>query len=534
MNKRYLLILTAVSMLAFGACKKNKVEPTVTPPVVTPPTTTPTATRQQLSLDSIFLYAKEVYYWNDKLPTYAAFNPRQYTSLSTNLLNYEKELFEISKYSNPGEYKSGYTEPKFSYIFDKADKNPTAYVNRVSSVDLEGNGNDVGFRPAIFLYSNDPGYLFFIGAIYPGSSAQAAGLTRGDLVKKINGVSFGANYNSESNALETALDGSTMAIEVVKANGSTVVYNLTKSVFKSSPIYKSRVITADSKKIGYLSYARFSNKENSETALTNVINGFASSGVTDLIIDLRYNGGGYVETAEHLINLLAPSGTTGVMFTEYFNATMQAGNAKILANQPLLDGAGKIRYSTSGKMLTYADVNYAASENVTSFDKKGNLNNIGKVVFLVSRNTASASELVINSLKPFVEVSLVGGTTYGKPIGFFPITIENKYDVYFSLFETKNSRGEGGYYDGMPPTVAASELVVGTSNYIMYDFGDVRDGLIKEAISIIAPSATSINSTVSTKSTLRKSIQSTGNNRGLEITDKEFNGMIETRFKLKN
>lgn len=534
MNKKYFLMLSVVSLLALGACKKSKVEPTPIPepPVVTPPTGT--ATRQQLSLDSIFLYAKEIYYWNDKLPTYATFNPRQYGTLSTDLLNYEKELFEISKYSNPGEYKANATAPKFSYIFDKSNKNPTAYVNPVSSVDLEGNGNDIGIRFAIFTYSNDPGFMFFIGGVYPGSPAETAGATRGDLITKINGKSFGANYDAEYNDLNVALAANTMAIEVKKANGNTATYNLTKSVFKSSPIYKSRIITADSKKIGYLSYARFSNAENSETVLTNAINDFASNGVRDIIVDFRYNGGGYVSTAEHLINLLAPSTASGVMFTEYFNATMQAGNAKILANQPLVDGAGKIRYHSSGRMLTYADVNYAPSANVTNFSKKGNLTNVDKIVFLVSRNTASASELVINSLKPFVNVSLVGSTTYGKPIGFFPVTIQNKYDVYFSLFETKNSIGQGGYYDGMTPTVSASELVAGTSNYIMYDFGDIRDGLVRQALSIIAPNAVTVNST-GAKTSLNRSLQTSGsNNTSIELVDREFKGMIENRFKLKN
>lgn len=526
MNKKYLLILTAVSMLALGACKKSKKEPQ-------------DATRTQLSLDSIFLYAKEIYYWNDKLPTYAAFNPRQYTSLSTNLLNYEKELFEISKYSNPGEYKSSYTAPKFSYIFDKADKNPKAYSDRISSVDLEGNGNDVGFRPAIFLYSNDPGYLFFIGAIYPGSPAQAAGLTRGDLVKKINGVSFGANYNSEYSTLESALESSPMAIEVVKANGSTVTYNLTKSVFKSSPIYKSKIFTSGAKKIGYLAYARFSNAANSEAELTKIFNDFATDGITDLIVDFRYNGGGYVSTAEHLINLIAPSTATGVMFTEYYNATMQAGNAKILANQPLLDAAGKIRYGTNGAMLTYANVNYTTSGNTVSFAKKGSLTNVKNIVFLVSGSTASASELVINSLKPHMTVSLVGRTTYGKPIGFFPITIENKYDVYFSLFETKNSLGQGGYYDGMTPTVAASELITDANNGIynaMYDFGDARDGYTKAALNILAQGVTFTNGVSASKSVNAsgKTIMASENVTSQELVDREFNGMIETRFKLKN
>lgn len=539
MKINYLLTVAVAAILTLGACKKNNI-----PPPSDPIAPSKTGTRKQLTLDSIFLYAKEIYYWNDKLPTYQSFNPRQYTTLSTDLLNYEKALFEISKYSNPGEYKSGYTSPKFSYIFDKNNKNPTAYaINPTASVDLEGNGNDIGIRYAIFTYSNDPGYLFYVGAVYENSPAEKAGIERGYLIKKINGVSFGANFNAEYNALNTALGSSSMLIEGAKVDGTPFSANIAKSVFKSSPIYKSRIIDAGTKKIGYLAYARFSNQENSEAALTDVVNGFAIGGVTDLIIDLRYNGGGYVNTATHLINLLAPSTAAGVMFTEYYNASMQAlkpGDPTILANQPLLDGAGKIRYGTNGAILTYANVNYAPSANTISFSKKGNLTGIGRIVFLVSSSTASASELVINCLKPHMNVSVVGQTTYGKPIGFFPITLENKYDVYFSLFETKNSLGQGGYYEGMVPDLATSELIVDVSNGIynvMYDFGDTRDGYLKAALGLIAPGVV-VDSDIKTKSVNAlppgKVVAASAPAASIELVDREFKGMIETRFKLRD
>ncbi len=519
-------MLSIASMMVLAACKKSK-------------TPSPTSSRTQLTLDSIFLYAKEIYYWNDKLPTYDAFNPRQYTSGSTDVTNYKTELLNIAKYSSPYEWTTGSASPKYSYIFDKTDKNPTAYIDPVSSVDLEGNGNDVGMRFAIFTYSNDPGYIFYVGAVYQNSPAEKAGIVRGDLIKKINGVSYGANYNSEYSALNTALASTNMSLEVLKANGSTVTYNLTKSVFKSSPIYKTKIFTSGAKKIGYVAYARFSNAANSETELTNIFNDFASNGVTALIVDLRYNGGGYVSTAEHLINLIAPSTASGVMYTEYYNSTMQSGNAKILSNQPLLDAAGKIRYGSNGVMLTYANVNYSTASNTASFSKKGNLTNVKDIVFLVSGSTASASELVINSLKPYMTVSLVGRTTYGKPIGFFPVTIENKYDVYFSLFETKNSLGQGGYFDGMTPTVSTSELITDVNNSIfnaMYDFGDARDGYTKAALSILAPNATFTNGLIATKSVNAsgKTMIATENVASLELVDRQFRGMVEDRFKLKN
>ncbi len=130
-----------------------------------------------------------------------------------------------------------------------------------------------------------------------------------------------------------------------------------------------------------------------------------TDGVADLIIDLRYNGGGFVNTAEYLINLIAPPTVTGTMFVEYYNKTMQDGKASILKNQPLLDENDQIQYS-GGKIVTYADVDYSVTGNTIAFSKKGSLSTVANVVFLVSGNTASASELVINSLKPHLNVKL--------------------------------------------------------------------------------------------------------------------------------
>jgi C-terminal processing protease CtpA/Prc len=528
MKRKYFLILGTVSLLALGACKKENTDPPTTPPTV-PPTTT-TATRQQLTLDSIFLYAKEIYYWNDKLPTYEVFNPRQYTTASTDLANYENALLNVAKYSNPFEWVSGSTEPKFSYIFNQSDKNPTANVNAIASVDLEGNGNDIGIR--FGLYGTETNYKVYVTAVYENSPAEKAGFKRGDVISKVNGTRYGSNYGAEASALNNALNASPITLEGVRNDGTTTFNNtLTKAVFKSSPIYKTRVIEAGAKKIGYLAYARFSNAENSNAALEGAFSNFASTGVTDLVIDLRYNGGGYVSTAENLVNLIAPSGTSGVMFSEYFNSTMQSGNADILKNQPLLDAAGKLQYS-NGKVVTYDDVDYSVAKNTTNFAKKGALGNVRNIVFIISGNTASASELVINSLKPHMTVKLVGKTSYGKPIGFFPITLENKYDVYFSLFETKNSAGQGGYYAGMTPDYDLFEVPSGTA---MYDFGDVNDNYLKKAIEILAPGQTVTNdrAIMSTKKVSAVNAVSSSTVINAEFVDKEFKGMVENRFKLK-
>ncbi|RZK17202.1 MAG: hypothetical protein EOO43_13725, partial [Flavobacterium sp.] len=470
MNKKYFLMLSVVSLLALGACKKSKEEPKTEPKTEEPKTEDEippaTSNRRELSQDSIFLYAKQLYYWNDKLPTYKVFNPRKYTSLSTDLDNYEAELLGIAKYSDPYEWTTGDSDPKFSYISDKTKKNTgaTGFVReKTLNVDLEGNGNDIGLRLVPYLTNTTTrSYLFFITAIYDKSPAAAAGLKRGMVVTKVNGTPVGAHFENEVDFLNNALAQASVTIEG-KGYLDNVVFSktLTKTNYSdSSPIYSQKVFTAGAKKIGYMAMARFSRLSNpssnnpSDVDLDPVFANFSSKGVTDLIIDLRYNGGGYIQTAEYLMNLMAPSSTTGkVMFSEYYNSIVQNNQATILKNQALPDENGKAQFF-NGKLVTYFDYKpnpFSVANNTSNFNKKGTLNGVQNVVFLVTGNTASASELMINSLKPYLNVKVVGQTTYGKPIGFFPVRIENRYDVFFSMFETKNSLGQGGYYSGIKP-----------------------------------------------------------------------------------
>ncbi|WP_299568574.1 S41 family peptidase [uncultured Pedobacter sp.] len=499
MNKKYFLILFTVSALAFGSCKKSKSTPQ------------PVASRTELSLDSIFLYAKQVYYWNDKLPTYDVFNPRKYTTGSTDLDKYENELFGIAGYSlnkydvykNQGVYQNW---PKYSTISDKTldNPNPTATIikNEAMAVDLSGNGNDVGLRVVSYL-NKDGSYLPVITAVYGNSPADKAGVKRGWLISKIGSKAYGANYSNEKVELNAALAASSVSLELVSIAGLvanppvkiTKTVTLSKVSYKSSPIYAKKIFTAGAKKIGYLNFARFSVLSNpdgnapSDNDLDLVFNEFVGAGVTDLIVDLRYNGGGYVMTAEYLINLIAPSSLTGkMMYAEYYNSTMQNRNATIMKNQPIVNASGKIVYH-NGKIANYHDnSDYSVAGNTSYFNKKGSLNNIQNIVFLVTDNTASASELVINSLRPYLNVKLVGETTYGKPIGFFPVVIENRYEVYFSMFESKNANGIGGYYDGMKPDYDEN-----SGNYpnlwddISHDFGDPEEAYLAQALAILAP-----------------------------------------------
>ncbi len=551
-------MLFMVSMLAVTACKKNKVDPKPTtqeetkPEDEIPPVTT---NRFELSQDSIFLYAKQLYFWNDQLPTYKVFNPRKYTSGSSDLAKFNSLIFGIAGYSTSkyDVYKIGnvyQNSPKYSYVSDKTTKNPTAVVmDKSMAVDLEGNGNDIGLRLIAYITNETTrAYYLFVTAVYNGSPADEAGFRRGMIITKLNGNTVGANYENDLSTLNSALAGSVVNIEARTFIGATTLTkSLTKRSYKSSPIYKQKVITAGSKKIGYFAFARFSKltvsgRTPSDVNLDAVFNDFQNQGITDLVVDLRYNGGGYIETAEYLINLIASTSNNGkVMFTEHYNATMQNNKATILKNQPLLNASGNVQYQ-NGNIVTYFDYianPYSVANNTTTFSKKGGLNSVQNVVFLVTKNTASASELVINSLKPYIGVKVIGATTYGKPIGFFPITIENRYEVYFSLFETKNSLGQGGYYDGIKPETGYDEDADPSGAFwddVRYDFGDVNEAYLAGALKILAPGTTVTNS-----AKVASTMSVNGNVFNLKDVEKmkpvkndSFVGMVENRLKLKN
>lgn len=505
--KQPILIALLSCATVFGACRKDHDTDTETP-------VSPTeGTREQFTLDSIYLYAKQIYLWYDALPDYTTFNPRQYATGSSVLTNYEKELYVITQLkTNPStgysyEY-SGYAgTPKYSFIDDGSltggRRGSVALTgsNRLATVSLTDKGDDFGLSLSA---SAD----IRIRYVNPNSPAALAGLQRGFRVTQINGTTVST---SNTSFIESALNSNSISMTIVDNNGTTGTVNLTKSNYTTSPVMKDTVLTAGASKVGYLAYSRFSVLSSSQTPLENAFSKFAAAGVTSLIIDLRYNGGGYTTTAEEMINLIAPSTLKDkVMYTEYFNQLLQDGKATILKQQTYLDANGNtVQYN--GHTATYADLDYSVSGNTYKFSKVGSLNSVKQVVFIVSGNTASASELVINSLKPYLTVKLVGSQTYGKPVGFFGVKID-AYTVYMSNFYMQNANGDGDYFQGMTPDIPASDDVT-------HDFGDGSETCIAAALGYLAGSGRTGVATAVTPL--------------IHMGPTSFSGMIEDRLHTK-
>ncbi|MXV52048.1 PDZ domain-containing protein [Pedobacter sp. HMF7647] len=463
MRKRliYFFALLLAGSAALQSCKKDKKD-TGTPSG--PPTT---GTRDELTKDSIYLYTKELYYWNSSLPDYATFNPRKYSSN-------EAELFALTQFSNnpetskPYEYVDG-KEPKYSFIDDGT-----------VSGQLGGQGGDYGFS-----VKADPDRNVRVSSVYATSPAATAGLKRGFKVTKVNGTTVDLTSQTSVDAINNGIFGgnSNVKLTVVDNNGASKDVTVTRGFYNLNPILYTHVYTVGAKKVGYIVYNSFTSDT---TKIQSAFSSFEGQGVSELVIDLRYNGGGYVSTSGYMANSIAPASQTGkVMFTYYFNQYLQnltttQRKSSVLIHQPILDEDGEIQPSSqaiNGKYYTYADVGYQPTDNqgnVEHFSKKGGLN-INRVYFIVSGSTASASELLINNLRPVLsEVKLIGTTTYGKPVGFFGIHID-KIDIYTPEFETKNQSNTGGYYSGMKVDQDAVDDVT-------HDWGDVNETELRYAL----------------------------------------------------
>ncbi|MGX5820208.1 S41 family peptidase [Chitinophaga lutea] len=501
---------------ALHACKKNSKTDEPTP--VNPPAN---GTRVELSLDSLYLYARETYLWYDALPDYNTFNPRSYAG-SDDLTSLRAELFKITQYKEnpstgkPYEY-TGSSNPKYSFI-----QKGNAAQGIKGSVDLEGQGDDFGLNLGIGTANNL--YYTLIRSVEKGSSAYSKDLRRSYVITSINGVPVSAVATDPSSIVNSQLSSSsTLVLTYLKKLGTTTTYTatVTKGTYTNDPVYSWKVFPANGSNItGYINLARFSVLKTGQASLDQAFADFAGANVNNLIVDLRYNGGGYVTTFEYLANLIAPASASGqVMHKETFNTLMQQGKAPILKTIPLLDSEGKQRKRDSdGKLLTLADVNYSIDANTYKYQKKGTLGNLKNVVFIVTGLTASASELTINSLKPYVNVKLVGSKTYGKPVGFFPVYID-KFTVYMSQFSSVNKNGEGNYYDGFTPDYAETDDIT-------YDFGDPLEKCVARALTYINTGSARLAESAAARTTAPMQVSYLG-------AENNFNGTVEDRRVIK-
>jgi C-terminal processing protease CtpA/Prc len=261
-------------------------------------------------------------------------------------------------------------------------------------------------------------------------------------------------------------------------SGTTIVSNgksvsLTKTVLSENPILVKKIIPSGSRKIGYLVYNAFFGDY--DVQLNNAFSEFKSAGVTDFILDLRYNSGGSVQSAARLASMI-----TGQFTGEVF--------AKQQWNKKINDYFEKENPSALFNYFT---------------DKIGTtpINNINmsKVYILTSNSSASASELVINGLEPHINVIQIGDITVGKNVGSVTVydspdfsdenrNPDHRYAMQPIVLKIVNSVGFGDYFNGLQPDFLLKETIstLGT-------LGDTSEPLLSLAISKITGTARMIN-----------------------------------------
>ena len=434
--------------------------------------------------DSIFFIAKDIYLWYDALPDSATFKPNSFSTTGDMF----KALMSYKKNSN--------NHPLDRYSF--LDNGGTSRALQ------QGVAGDVGFEVG-FQTSTELRVVY----VYPGSPADKAGIKRGWQLTAVNGVTSFKSDQATNNLLNNALGGGgSNTFGFRKPDGSSQENVLTAADYKLNPILYSHLFTFNGNKIGYFVFNNFVALADVKTQIDSIFGAFATAGVKQVIIDLRYNGGGLIETAEYLANKLVPAAKTNTeMYSQYFNNNVYNNKYS--------------RYFTNMKAVpwfptaNWSDIFYseATTYKTAKFQKDGALA-LDKLNFLVTGNTVSASELLYNVLKPVMTTKLVGSTTYGKPVGFINITFGN-YDMYAVNFQTKNSAGEGDYFSGLPVQVSVQD------DYTT-DWGNLSDPLLRASLVDMGVPVSSLGRTARV---VNSEMVRTPANR---LSATHFKGMIQT------
>lgn len=483
-------------------------------------------TTLQLVQDSIFLYAKEDYLWYDGLPDYNTFSPRTTATGSTDLGTLQNEVDKLSQYKinpstgQPYEYYSPAPgEAKYSFIDDGT-----------VSTELGGVHGDFGFAPAYEDYTD-----LRIKYVYPGSPADLKGIKRGYQIIAINGrsgsaLSYDGDQSSSPNVdfiINAYANSSSITMTLQKPDATTFDVTLATATYTVNPVLAYKTIDqGNGHVVGYMAFNSFTDLSNAQSYIDQAFSTFTN--ITDLVVDLRYNGGGAIETAEYLDNLIVPTAKNGtLMYNTYFNSILQSGKEVLLKYQTRKD-------ASSGQDYNYGPdyIDYSVAKNAVNFTKKGSLN-INRVFFIMTGSTASASELTINNLRPVMDVQFIGSTSYGKPVGFFALNI-NKYQLYIPEFSTKNSADQGDYYTGFTP---GKNGYNGVQDYddLTKDFGDPTEGLFAHALNYVKNGTYAISTqTVQSLAQRNSFTVEKQNSFAKKVMSRKFTGMVINRPKTIN
>jgi len=407
-------------------------------PVTVPPTPTPTptptcglASRQAFAkavIDEWYLFPSDV----------ASVSAASYS----NVQSYIDALVAPARALNKDRF--------FTYITSIAEENA-----------FYASGSSAGF--GIRLAYDAVNQRIAIAEAYEGAPAFAAGIDRGAAIVAIgttnaNLRTVASIVNAEGTAgLTDALGpndpGVSRVLRITDASGTRDV-TVTKADYSLDPVsdrYGAKIITEGGRSYGYINLRTFISSADDQ--LKAAFADFRARGVTDIIVDFRYNGGGLVSTA-NLMGDLMGAGRAGQIFSQTrFRSSKSAEN-------------DEHRFTPVSQSIAPT-----------------------RIAFIGSGSTASASELVINSMLPWLgtNMTLVGSNTYGKPVGQIALDKAECDDrMRVVAFATGNATGQSDYYDGLAPKIANS---CAANDDLSVPLGDPREASIRAAIGFLSGTA---------------------------------------------
>ncbi len=487
------LAILALTGLFVFSCKKDTPKPEPEPEPVE-------RTEAQLIKDDIYKYYKLYSLWDKSIPDYTS-DPSKFTDQ----YNSADAVLAALKALTPAHAKySGGVLDRFSYIVGIDGYN----TGTTASGRLKMDTND-GYG-LYFNFGTEDGKIAFpiIYFVEGGSPAQIAGLKRSDYITAVgNDTDYSLAVTCEGencsfnrsdmdkiqNKLNAALDAGTLKLQVKHQDGTTTTKDLTyANGYTIDPIYKDSVYTYNGNNVGYLALSSFEEIENNnvnQQKIDAAFEKFQTQQIKSLIVDLRYNGGGYVDASAYVADKIGGAITKGKLM---------------------------LTYEVNDYIKATPSINKMFQD--TKFEGKSNLN-LTKVYFLVSEGTASAAEMLINVLKPYLQVQLIasGTRTYGKPVGFFEQEVQNKVSFWPVSFLLKNSAGFSDYWDGLVPDKRNIE------DYVFADVGDKKETMLATALNDAAPS---ITTKASINAVSRKGYRTL---KGGQINIRPDRGMIKKR-----
>jgi hypothetical protein len=372
---------------------------------------------------------------------------------------------------------SGQPKDKFHFTYDTDDW-----------IALSQGGVSAGYGASFEVLAPQPPRRIVVGFVEPVSPAFGE-LQRGDEIVQVDGQDA---VNGASQAAVDALNGGLFpdtlneshTFVVRDRSGATRTVTLTSTTVTADPVLEVEVMGTPTGDVGYILFN--DHVATAEAELESAINSLDAAGVTDLILDLRYNGGGFLDLASEAAYMVA-------------NRTLTNGRTfeKLVFNDkhPNSDIFGRPLVATPFHSRSQG-LSGAAGRQLPSLD-------LNRVYIITGPGTCSASESIINSLRGVgIEVYLIGSTTCGKPYGFYPT--DNCGTTFFTIqFRGENAANFGDYSDGFSPANTATNagtLVPGCSvaDDFAHELGDPAEGRVAAALAFRAsnnqscPAATGI------------------------------------------